>query len=133
VTLPVDAVMNSNRRIDAHPRVRPVKSRRIRDRFAAVARGTDQIPSPVEVVVQLTFGRRGRRDSPNWYPTIKAAIDGLVDAGALGDDSDEHIHQTRFNAHDVDPVLRAPGTAGVRVAITVTEVAPASIPEGTRP
>jgi hypothetical protein len=28
----------------------------------------------------------GRRDPANWYPTFKAAVDGIVDAGLLEDD-----------------------------------------------
>ncbi|MEU7381520.1 hypothetical protein AB0A91_16260 [Streptomyces sp. NPDC042207] len=28
----------------------------------------------------------GRRDPANWYPTFKAAVDGIVDAGVLEDD-----------------------------------------------
>ncbi|MFD0889967.1 hypothetical protein ACFQ08_35955, partial [Streptosporangium algeriense] len=34
---------------------------------------------------------RGRRDPANWYPSFKAAIDGLVDAGVLVDDDDRHL------------------------------------------
>lgn len=33
----------------------------------------------------------GRRDPANWYPTFKAAVDGLVDAGLLEDDDHEHV------------------------------------------
>ncbi len=117
--------MNSNVRSDAHPRVRPVKSKRIRGRFAAAGEGAETLNPPVAVDVQLTFGRRSRRDSPNWYPTIKAAIDGLVDAGVLPDDSDANIASTLINAHMTDPLLRAVKgvkAAEVRVAITVSEV-----------
>lgn len=33
----------------------------------------------------------GRRDPANWYPTFKAAVDGLVDAGLFEDDDHEHV------------------------------------------
>lgn len=32
-----------------------------------------------------------RRDPHNWYPSIKAAIDGIVRAGALPDDDAKHL------------------------------------------
>lgn len=33
----------------------------------------------------------GRRDPANWYPSFKAAVDGLVDARILEDDDDLHL------------------------------------------
>jgi crossover junction endodeoxyribonuclease RusA len=36
-----------------------------------------------------TYGRR--RDAANWYPSFKAAVDGIVDAGVLADDDHEHV------------------------------------------
>lgn len=32
-----------------------------------------------------------RADPANWYPSFKAAVDGLVDAGLLEDDDHEHV------------------------------------------
>ncbi|MER8158120.1 hypothetical protein AB0L49_02475 [Streptomyces antimycoticus] len=34
---------------------------------------------------------RGRRDPANWYPSFKAAVDGLVDAGLLEDDDHTRV------------------------------------------
>lgn len=34
---------------------------------------------------------RGRRDPANWYPSFKAAVDGLVDAGLLEDDDHSRV------------------------------------------
>lgn len=34
---------------------------------------------------------RRRRDVHNLYPSAKAAVDGLVDAGVLPDDNDDHL------------------------------------------
>lgn len=42
--------------------------------------------------------KRGRFDPPNWYPSFKAAIDGLVDAGLLEDDD-----HTRVAGPDMRP------------------------------
>lgn len=33
----------------------------------------------------------GRRDPANWYPSFKAAVDGLVDAGLLDDDDHTRV------------------------------------------
>lgn len=33
-----------------------------------------------------------RRDAHNLLPTVKAAVDGLVDAGVIEDDNDDHLH-----------------------------------------
>lgn len=37
-----------------------------------------------------------RMDVPNWYPTIKALIDGLTDAGVFEDDNDKVIRSYSF-------------------------------------
>lgn len=45
-------------------------------------------------VVQLVIPVRSlkvRRDPSNWYPTVKAVVDGLVDAGVFADDSSKHL------------------------------------------
>lgn len=35
--------------------------------------------------------KNDRRDPANWYPSFKAAVDGLVDAGLLEDDDHTHV------------------------------------------
>lgn len=37
-----------------------------------------------------------RMDAPNWYPTAKALIDGLTDAGVFEDDNNKVITSTTF-------------------------------------
>lgn len=37
-----------------------------------------------------------RMDTPNWYPTVKALIDGLTDAGVFEDDNDKVITSYTF-------------------------------------
>lgn len=122
VTLTADRTLNSNRRLDSHKRVRPVRTKEIRAAFQTAATGTQPLGLPVVVAWRLTFGRRHRRDSPNWYPTSKAAIDGLVEAGVIEDDSDTNILHTRIDAHLVDPTLRADKTRGIpaRAILTIT-------------
>lgn len=43
------------------------------------------------IVVTFAFPDRRRRDVANLYPTAKAIVDGLVDAGLLPDDNDQHL------------------------------------------
>lgn len=54
--------------------------------------------APVTAEVEVTWPDRRRRDAHNLQPTIKAAIDGIVDAGLLADDSDQHIKALTITA-----------------------------------
>lgn len=42
-----------------------------------------------------------RRDSSNWFPTLKACVDGLVDAGVIHDDSDKYVVFDGIHAGEV--------------------------------
>lgn len=39
---------------------------------------------------------RRRMDAPNWYPTVKALVDGLTDAGVFEDDNNKIITSMTF-------------------------------------
>lgn len=59
--------------------------------------GADALPlldGPVQLDVAIAWPDRRRRDTPNAYPTVKALLDGLVDAGILSDDRDGVIVAT---------------------------------------
>jgi hypothetical protein len=43
------------------------------------------------ILAVLRFGDRRKRDVHNYYPTIKAVVDGLIDYGLLPDDSSEYL------------------------------------------
>lgn len=43
------------------------------------------------ILAELRFPDRRRRDPANWYPTVKAAVDGLVDVGVLPGDWSKHV------------------------------------------
>lgn len=43
------------------------------------------------MLAEFRFPDRRRRDPANWYPTVKACIDGIVDAGVLPDDSHDRL------------------------------------------
>ncbi|MGH3499341.1 MAG: hypothetical protein ACRDQA_00330, partial [Nocardioidaceae bacterium] len=57
---------------------------------------------------------RRRRDTANLYPSAKACVDGLVDAGVLDDDDSEHLTGP-------DPRL-GPVVAGGQLALHITEL-----------
>ncbi|MET9517010.1 hypothetical protein [Streptomyces sp. NPDC002994] len=61
---------------------------------------------------------RRRADPANWYPSFKAAVDGLVDAGVLEDDDHTHV---------VGPDMRIGPVAkgGGRLVLHIQELTPA--------
>lgn len=82
--------LNSNQRM--HPMAKAEKTRKLRDYVERIARSKPtSIPTPTHLTVRLGHPTRTKRDSLNCYPTIKACIDGLVRAGWLEDDDDEHL------------------------------------------
>lgn len=79
---------------------------------AATAATQAEIPQldRAHIVVTFTFKDKRRRDVGNLYPTAKAIVDGIVDAGVLVDDDDAHL---------LGPDLRRGyGDPGVLVQIT---------------
>ena len=69
--------------------------------YARKARIGPQPPSRIAVTLPVT-GRR-RRDPHNWTPTVKAIVDGLVDAGVIRDDSGEFVDAVTYRR----PVVEA--------------------------
>lgn len=61
--------------------------------------------------IPLAKDRRWRPDVAACYPTVKSAIDGLVDAGVIPDDNDKHLHRICF--HPVEVV----GFDGIRIVV----------------
>lgn len=60
--------------------------------WAAVAARVRPIPGRVLVLGEVRLaGPARRRDAGNWYPSAKAALDGLVDVGVLPDDRAEIV------------------------------------------
>lgn len=47
---------------------------------------------PVQITVEVWKPRANRYDPGNLYPTAKACLDGIVDAGLLPDDSYKQVH-----------------------------------------
>lgn len=72
-------------------------TREWRDAFAWIAR-RERVPHMrwINVTVQ-PFQKRGRlQDTAACNPSVKAAIDGLVDAGVIPDDTGEYVRMITF-------------------------------------
>lgn len=83
-------LMNANERLPW-----PVRARRTRELRAAgywLARAA-RVPSVdrIRVVGVVRPPDRRRRDPHNWYASLKAVIDGVVDAGVIVDDDASHL------------------------------------------
>ena len=90
--------LNSERR--SHWSKRASLTKATRERFFWLAKEAN-IPKLDVVkidVVPLVETRRQVADVAAHYPSAKAAIDGLVDAGIIPDDNDRHISRISFYA-----------------------------------
>jgi crossover junction endodeoxyribonuclease RusA len=71
-----------------------------RQAFKILAREAG-IPSLDRIAVTampMRANRRSRPDVAACFPAVKAAIDGLVDAGVVKDDTPDHVTEIRFTA-----------------------------------
>lgn len=97
----LNMVINSNDRF--HPQIKAKMTKRVR-KFAywhtMVTKDKERAafsPSnPCEVTVTVFSPTRSRLDPPNLYPTVKALIDGMTDAGIWTDDNHKVIKMMSF-------------------------------------
>lgn len=83
-------------------------------RSARLPRGVDHATIRLHYVPR----DRRRRDADNLVPTLKAACDGLVDAGLTADDTPDQMTK---HMPTIDPPQRdAPGPRGSRMYLTIT-------------
>ena len=82
--------LNSNDRLNRYLQASRVKQWRVRAHVAAIQAGKPSLQR-AHVVATFSFADNRRRDVGNFYPTVKACIDGFVDAGVLDDDSDKYV------------------------------------------
>ncbi len=87
---------NSERRWHHHQRAAAV--RRWRSAFALLAREAHlpRLDSIEVTVVPYLARRRGLQDVAGCFPSAKAGIDGLVDAGVIVDDTPDHLVSLTF-------------------------------------
>lgn len=107
--------LNSNQRL--HWATKARKTREIRESAAWWARALgEQAMEAVEITAVVHPKTARRFDPHNWQPTVKAAIDGLVDAGLIADDDSSRLISVTFQAGEKDP-------GGPRLRLVVKEVA----------
>lgn len=84
-----DKLMNLNDRLHWAAKARLVRTWRNQAGWSALQLPKEcrPMPGPILVDVELPVTRTGRRDGHNYAPTVKAIIDGLVDAQVVPDDS----------------------------------------------
>jgi crossover junction endodeoxyribonuclease RusA len=76
---------------------RAANTKKWREAFCILARN-QKIPKMlwIEVLVQPTQSKGVLQDVGACMPSAKAAIDGIVDAGVLPDDSSEYVRSIKF-------------------------------------
>lgn len=79
--------INANDRTHHMVKAKLTKAWREAAYIAATARRFES----AHIVCAIRFPNNHRRDVGNYYPTAKAIVDGLVDAGMLPDDNDAHL------------------------------------------
>lgn len=108
--------LNSNDRCHWAQRSQLTRTWREATCWRARAARLPRMAGRVEIVGVVHRPRRGRSDAANRYPTVKAAVDGLVDAGVLEDDSDRYVK--RLSIEGGAPTT----TPGGLLVLTITEV-----------
>jgi len=120
LVLPIAELVNLNaeRSMNRFTRARLVKP--IRDAAKSVASGRPAITGPVSIDARFQWADARVRDTSNWLPTVKAMVDGIVDAGVLSRDDDRTVRNTSIGV-DLPP---QPGLKGyVQIVLTIEEVA----------
>ncbi|GAA1455225.1 hypothetical protein [Nocardiopsis tropica] len=115
VALPAMPYLNSNQRL--HWATKARKTKAIRDAAAWATEALRQPPMGAVEITAVIHPKTNRRFDPhNLQPTVKAAIDGIVDAQLIADDDSSRLVSVAFCAGEKDP-------SGTRIDLIVKEVA----------
>lgn len=93
--------VSANDRSHWASKARLVKEWRAAGALWARSKRLPHITEPVQITAWVHRTDRRRADAHNRLPTVKAAIDGLVDAGVLTDDSDQYVTAVAMKAGPV--------------------------------
>lgn len=108
---PTPALLSMNDRHHWRRRSSDVASWRSSALMAAAIRAHHIEQDPAMVCVTLDVADKRRRDPANFFPCVKAIVDGLVDADWWPDDTPEYVTV-------VEPTLRVVGR-GVPLMVTI--------------
>jgi hypothetical protein len=86
------------------------------------------------IVAELQFADARKRDPGNWaYPSAKAGVDGIVDAGVIDDDDTLHLTGPDMRLGEPDRSLPyATSVTGDRVRLARMRLHITELPEVTR-
>lgn len=133
VTVTGPEFLNANDRQHWSKRARLTHQWRTNAGWAVRAARVPRITGKAHITAVILFPDRRRRDPGNWYPTVKACIDGLTDRwvkpvahvdyacvlrGILPDDDAAHLDGPDIRSR-VEPGIRTP-----TVELHITEVSP---------
>jgi len=97
IPAPVDWI-SANDRMHWRPKASLTAEWRRAGALWAKSKRLPHIDVPVSITAWVHRTDRRRADAQNRYPTVKAVIDGLVDAGVLDDDSDQYVTAVTMRA-----------------------------------
>ncbi|MES2211005.1 MAG: hypothetical protein V4515_12635 [Chloroflexota bacterium] len=83
--------LNANRGMHWAERAETVKIWRDAAHIHARAMKLPKALGRIHILATLHFTENRKRDAHNYYPTLKACVDGLVDYGLIADDNDDHL------------------------------------------
>lgn len=109
IPAPTDWI-NSNDRRHHFAKAKLTKAWREAGRIAA--HGHKPFTGTVQITAHIWKIRGGRWDAANYWPTVKAIVDGVVTAGVLDDDDWEHV---------IGPDMRRGGKGQPRIVLTIEE------------
>lgn len=102
--------INSNQRLHRMQTAQLTKAWRQAAREAAD--GVSELTPPVTITAYVWKRRGGRYDPGNLYPTAKACVDGLVDAGLIADDDHTRV---------IGPDMRHGGIGNPEIILEIVE------------
>lgn len=103
-----------------HPMVKAGITRYLRELGATTIKDTNvkniyfTPEKPCDVTIKVFAPTKRRMDAPNWYPTVKALLDGMTDANLWSDDNNDVIKRTIFEYGGLS------GTKEYRLEITIS-------------
>lgn len=123
ITIPAPAPwLNANGRRDRRRLAPTVKLWRNAAQVYALVHRLPKL-NAVHIIATLHFTDRRRRDGHNYYPTLKACVDGLVDYGLIPDDNSKHLDGPDIRIGEPIPRLKSLGApAWGNVELTIRQV-----------